>query len=459
LRKVKHLSTFSRNKTSIDFQNFKTYDKKKVWVEAFGCSANIADAEIIKGILYNNGYDLTSSRKDSDLAIIVTCAVKDATEHRMISKIKKYSKEKPLLVAGCLPKTSKKLVESISPYSSLLGPQSLDRTLDAVDASLNGQKVVALEDSVQTKVNLPRIRLNPVISIIEISSGCLSECSFCQTKLAKGTLKSYRIGEIVRQVEDDVAANCKEIWLTSTDNGCYGLDMKTDLVELLEKCSTIEGEFKIRVGMMNPMYVPRFLDRLIHLYQDNDKLFKFLHLPVQSGSEKILRKMKRGHTAKIFLDVVKELRKKIPEITIATDIITGFPSESQTDFEETLSLIEESQPDVVNSSRFSPRPGTVASKYPRLNTTIVRERSTTLHQTIQKTSMRRNHIWYGWNGKILIDELLENGKIEGRNYAYRPVIVDLSKVKKFNPKWLLGQYLSVKVVEISNYSLLGELTL
>ena len=456
--KVKHLSTFSRNKTGLDFQNFKTSDKKKVWVEAFGCSANFGDAEIIKGILYNNGYDLTSSRKNSDLNIIVTCAVKDATEHRMISKIKEYSKEKPLIVAGCLPKTSKKLVESFSPYSSLLGPQSLDRTLDVVDASLNGQKVVALEDSVPTKVNLPRIRLNPVVSIIEISSGCLSECSFCQTKLAKGTLKSYRIGEIVRQVEDDLAANCKEIWLTSTDNGCYGLDMKTDLVDLLEKCSNIEGEYKIRVGMMNPMYVPRFLDRLIHLYQHNDKLFKFLHMPVQSGSEKILRKMKRGHTAKIFLDVVKELRKKIPEITIATDIITGFPSESERDFEETLSLIEECQPDVVNSSRFSPRPGTVASKYPRLSTKIVRERSTRLHQTIKKTSMRRNHLWYGWNGKILIDELLENGKIEGRNYAYRPVIIDLSKVKKFNPKWLLGQYLSVKVVEISNYTLLGELT-
>lgn len=458
MEKVKHLSTFSRNKTSLDFQNFKTSDKKKVWVEAFGCSANFGDAEIIKGILYNNGYDLTSSRKNSDLNIIVTCAVKDATEHRMISKIKKYSKEKPLVIAGCLPKTSKKLVESFSPYSPLLGPQSLDRTLDVVDASLNGQKIVALEDSVPTKVNLPRIRLNPVVSIIEISSGCLSECSFCQTKLAKGTLKSYRIGEIVRQVEDDLAANCKEIWLTSTDNGCYGLDMKTDLVELLEKCSNIEGEYKIRVGMMNPMYVPRFLDRLIHLYQHNDKLFKFLHMPVQSGSEKILRKMKRGHTAKIFLDVVKELRKKIPEITIATDIITGFPSESERDFEETLSLIEECQPDVVNSSRFSPRPGTVASKYPRLNTKIVRERSTRLHQTIKKTSMRRNHLWYGWNGKILIDELLENGKIEGRNYAYRPVIIDLSKVKKINPKWLLGQYLSVKVVEISNYSLLGELT-
>jgi tRNA A37 methylthiotransferase MiaB len=181
-------------------------------------------------------------------------------------------------------------------------------------------------------------------------------------------------------------------------------------------------------------------------------------MPVQSGSEKILRKMKRGHTAKIFLDVVKELRKKIPEITIATDIITGFPSESERDFEETLSLIEECQPDIVNSSRFSPRPGTVASKYPRLNTKIVKERSTRLHQTIKKTSMRRNHLWHGWNGKILIDELLENGKIEGRNYAYRPVIIDLSKVKKIDPKWLLGQYLSVKVVEISNYSLLGELT-
>jgi MiaB/RimO family radical SAM methylthiotransferase len=258
-------------------------------------------------------------------------------------------------------------------------------------------------------------------------------------------------------MEDDLAANCKEIWLTSTDNGCYGLDLKTDLVELLEKCCNVEGEYKIRVGMMNPMYVPRFLDRLISLYRNNDKIFKFLHMPVQSGSERILRKMKRGHTAKIFLDVVKELRKKIPEITIATDIITGFPSECESDFEETLNLIEESQPDVVNSSRYSPRPGTVASKYPRLNTRIVKERSTRLHETIKKTSMSRNQMWYGWNGKILIDELLENGKIQGRNYAYRPVIINLPRAEKFDPKQLLGHYLSVKVVEISNYSLLGKL--
>lgn len=455
MEKVNHLTTFSCN-PSVHFQNSKS-NTKKVWVEAFGCSANIADAEIIKGILCNNGYELTSIRKNSDVSVLVTCAVKDATEHRMISKIKRYSKEKPLVVAGCLPKTSKKLIESYSPDSSLMGPQSLDRTLQVVDASLNGRKVVALEDSMSTKVNFPRLRLNPVISIIEISSGCLSECSFCQTKLAKGSLKSYRIGEIVRQMEDDVAANCKEIWLTSTDNGCYGLDLKTDLVELLEKCSNIEGEYKIRVGMMNPMYVPRFLDRLISLYRNNDKIFKFLHMPVQSGSERILRKMKRGHTAKIFLDVVKELRKKIPEITIATDIITGFPSESESDFEETLNLIEESQPDVINSSRYSPRPGTVASKYPRLNTKIVKERSTRLHEIIKKTSMSRNQMWYGWKGKILIDELLENGKIQGRNYAYRPVIINLPRAEKFDPKRLLGHYLSVKVVEISNYSLLGKL--
>ncbi len=412
---------------------------------------------MIKGILYNSGYELTATRKNSDLNIIVTCAVKDATEHRMISKIKKYSREKPLVVAGCLPKTSKKLVESFSPNSSLLGPQSLNRTVEIVDGSLNGQKIVALDDSMSTKVNLPKMRLNPVVSIIQISSGCLSECSFCQTKLAKGTLTSYRIGDILRQVKDDVASNCKEIWLTSTDNGCYGLDLKTDLVDLLEKSSNIEGDYKIRVGMMNPMYVPRFLDRLISLYRNNDKVFKFLHMPVQSGSERILRKMKRGHTAKIFLDVVKELRKKIPEIAIATDIITGFPSESERDFEETLSLIEESQPDVINSSRYSPRPGTLAAKYPRLGTKIVKERSTRLHTIIRKTTMRRNQIWYGWKGQILIDELLDEGKIQGRNYAYKPVIIEIPGPKKFDPKQLLGQYLSIKVIEISNYSLLGEL--
>ena len=412
---------------------------------------------MIKGILYNSGYELTATRKNSDLNIIVTCAVKDATEHRMISKIKKYSREKPLVVAGCLPKTSKKLVESFSPNSSLLGPQSLNRTVEIVDGSLNGQKIVALDDSMSTKVNLPKMRLNPVVSIIQISSGCLSECSFCQTKLAKGTLTSYRIGDILRQVKDDVASNCKEIWLTSTDNGCYGLDLKTDLVDLLEKSSNIEGDYKIRVGMMNPMYVPRFLDRLISLYRNNEKVFKFLHMPVQSGSERILRKMKRGHTAKIFLDVVKELRKKIPEIAIATDIITGFPSESERDFEETLSLIEESQPDVINSSRYSPRPGTLSAKYPRLSTKIVKERSTRLHTIIRKTTMRRNQIWYGWKGEILIDELLDEGKIQGRNYAYKPVIIEIPGPKKFDPKQLLGQYLSIKVIEISNYSLLGEL--
>jgi threonylcarbamoyladenosine tRNA methylthiotransferase CDKAL1 len=457
LNKDNRLSTFSSNNTSLDFQDFKSPDKRKVWVEAYGCSANIADAEMIKGILYNSGYELTATRKNSDLNIIVTCAVKDATEHRMISKIKKYSKEKPLVVAGCLPKTSKKLVESFSPNSSLLGPQSLNRTVEVVDGSLNGQKIVALDDSMSTKVNLPKMRLNPVVSIIQISSGCLSECSFCQTKLAKGSLTSYRIGDILRQVKNDVASNCKEIWLTSTDNGCYGLDLKTDLVDLLEMCSNIEGDYKIRVGMMNPMYVPRFLDRLISLYRNNDKVFKFLHMPVQSGSERILRKMKRGHTAKIFLDVVKELRKKIPEITIATDIITGFPSESERDFEETLSLIEESQPDVINSSRYSPRPGTLAAKYPRLRTKIVKERSTRLHTIIRKTSTRRNRIWYGWKGQILIDELLDEGKIQGRNYAYRPVVIEIPGSKKFDPKQLLGQYLSIKVIEISNYSLLGEL--
>ncbi|MDW0323460.1 MAG: tRNA (N(6)-L-threonylcarbamoyladenosine(37)-C(2))-methylthiotransferase [Nitrososphaeraceae archaeon] len=457
MNKDNRFSTFSSNDTTLDFQDFKYHDKTNVWVEAFGCSANIADAEMIKGILYDSGYELPPTRKNSDLNIIVTCAVKDATEHRMISKIKKYSKEKPLVVAGCLPKTSKKLVESFSPNSSLLGPQSLNRTVEVIDGSLNGQKIVALDDSMSTKVNIPKMRLNPVVSIIQISSGCLSECSFCQTKLAKGTLTSYRIGDILRQVKDDVASNCKEIWLTSTDNGCYGLDLKTDLVDLLEKCSNIEGDYKIRVGMMNPMYVPRFLDRLISLYRNNDKVFKFLHMPVQSGSERILRKMKRGHTAKIFLDVVKELRKKIPEIAIATDIITGFPSESERDFEETLSLIEESQPDVINSSRYSPRPGTLAAKYPRLSTKIVKERSTRLHTIIRKSTMRRNQIWYGWKGQILIDELLDERKIQGRNSAYKPVIIEIPGSKKFDPKQLLGQYLSIKVIEISNYSLLGEL--
>lgn len=339
-----------------------TKSKPKVWIEAYGCSASMADSEMIGGILKEAGYEIATKRSESALNLIVTCSVKDTTEHKMMSRIRTMVKSgKPLVVAGCLPKADKAKIESASSSASLIGPNSIDKAPDAVRSALSGDRLVALKDSQLDKVNIPRVRLNPVISIVEIANGCMSECTFCQTKIAKGWLRSYRIGDIVRQIKSDIKSGCKEVWLSSTDNGCYGRDIDSNLVDLLQACCSIEGNFKIRVGMMNPMYLPAILDRMVRLFCENDKLFKFLHIPVQSGSNRVLRKMKRGHTSKTFIDIVQAFRDRIPEMTISTDIIVGFPSETEDDFKQTIDLLERSEPDTVNISRYAARPKTEAS--------------------------------------------------------------------------------------------------
>jgi threonylcarbamoyladenosine tRNA methylthiotransferase CDKAL1 len=432
---------------SISHESFAiSNEKKKVWIEAYGCTASKADSEMIAGLLENNGYKIACNEDESSINLIVTCSVKDVTEHKMLYRIDKLSKlGKPIVVAGCLPKADRHRVESLSPSASLLGPHSIDRTIDVVNLAISGQKKVILEDSVADKINIPKIRLNPIISIVEIASGCMSECTFCQTKLAKGWIRSYRIGDIMRQIQNDIDEGCKEIWLSSTDNGCYGKDIGSDLVELLTSSCKISGNYKIRVGMMNPMYLPNMIDELVKVYANNDKIFKFLHIPVQSGSDRILRKMKRGHTVKIYRDAVKAFRSKMPEMTIATDIIVGFPSETEEDFQQTLALLKETEPDIVNCSKYSARPKTQSAKLKQTSSNIVKQRAERLHLISKEIGTKRNSLWNGWTGEIIIEEINDNN-IQGRNYAYKPVIVSYP----LSPYFPIGTKIVVRINSFSN---------
>src|ERR671914_781663 len=433
----------------------------KVWIEAYGCSASMADSEMISGLLKEAGYEIATKKSEGALNLIVTCSVKDTTEHRMLSRIRTMTKSgKPLIVAGCLPKADRAKVESVNSSASILGPNSIDKAPDAVRLALSGGRLVALRDSPLDKVNIPRVRLNSAVSIVEIASGCMSKCTFCQTKIAKGWLRSYRIGDIVRQIKSDIKSGCKEVWLSSTDNGCYGRDIDTDLVELLKACCSVEGSFKIRVGMMNPMYLPAILDRMVDLFCENDRLFKFLHIPVQSGSDRVLKKMKRGHTTKIFMDAVEAFRAKIPEMTISTDIIVGFPSETEDDFKETIDLVERSQPDIVNISRYAARPGTEAYEWKgmRVNSQVSKERSEYLHALTRRVTKKRNSLWQDWQGEIVIDEI---GKVrQGRNYAYKPVVISPSSTNAADDRQiLLGDKVRVKIYDFSNFSLKAKIIL
>ncbi|MEM5820333.1 MAG: tRNA (N(6)-L-threonylcarbamoyladenosine(37)-C(2))-methylthiotransferase [Candidatus Aenigmatarchaeota archaeon] len=419
----------------------------KFYIETYGCAANKNDSEIIIALLLNNEFELVNDPKEADINIINTCVVKQATASRMIQRIRYLSSlNKPLIVAGCMAKAEKERVEKINSKASLISPNSIDKIVEVVKDSLIGIKRVELNGN-SNKAKLPSIRFNPIIEIIQIASGCLSFCTFCETKLARGNLKSYRISDIKEKVINAIKNNAKEIWLTSQDNSAYGKDIGTNLIDLLESLIEIEGKFWIRIGMMNPLHFKKLeVEKLAELFK-NEKIFKFLHVPVQSGSNKVLSDMRRGYTVEEFLDWINIFRSKIKDITIATDIIVGYPTETEKDFELTVELIKELKPDVVNLSKFSPRPNTYAAKLKQLHSKIIDERSKILHNLIREITLENNKKWLNWKGEVLVDEKIEDGYI-ARNIYYKPIFLKNAS---------FGDFTNVKITNIYSNFLVGEI--
>jgi len=356
-----------------------------VFIETFGCAANQADSEFIAGLLERAGFTTAASSEAADVVVLNTCIVKTPTENRIVRRMHALAAAgTPLVVAGCMSKASQRRIESIAPHASIVGPDSLSHVTDAAAAALAGRKVIFVSDDRANKPGLPRVRRKADVGIVPIAIGCLGECGYCATKFARGKLKSYPIDCVVRDTEALVADGCKEIWLTSEDNSAYGTDIGTNLAEVIDAVSKVPGDFKIRVGMMNPTYIrdKKLLSALIEAYKDS-KVSKFLHVPVQSGSDRILRAMKRGYTVSDFEKIVAAFRAEIPDVYISTDVIVGFPSESEGDFEKTIELLERVKPDKVNLSKFGARPGTEATKMPQLPAATISERSIILHTLLR----------------------------------------------------------------------------
>ena len=420
----------------------------KIFIESYGCSANHADAEVIAGLLKNAGYQIIQSPHNQDLNIIVSCCVKEATFQRMINRIKILAKSgKPLVVAGCMPATEANVISKINPNASLLGPNSLDQTVYAVKMALIRKKTINLKETYDYKLLKPRIKLNPIIGIVQIASGCLSACSFCQVRLARGRLKSLSSSDILNETDRLIKSGCKEIWLTSQDNGCYGKEIGSSISELLNKFSLIKPDIMVRVGMMNPMNIMHDIDNVVDAFT-NEQFFKFIHLPLQSGSDRILNLMNRNYSCDDFKKIINKFRRKFPQITLSTDIIVGFPGETEEDFQETINILNDIKPDITNISRFSPRSGTKASKLTQLPNSIVKTRSSILHKIKGEIQLVKNSFWIGWQGKVLIDEKVRDA-ILGRNYAYKPIVLHSTNN--------LGDISYVKVISSTSNCLTGLL--
>jgi threonylcarbamoyladenosine tRNA methylthiotransferase CDKAL1 len=417
-----------------------------IYIETYGCSVSLGESEIMAGLLEQAGFNVVRNEKIADLIIVITCYVKTPTEQRILFRLKELQEKYPdkkLIISGCMPEGIYNKLVDIAPDASLVSTHHITKIVNAVKKTLEGKRVEFLGESDEIKLCLPKIRKNPLIGIVPISSGCNSNCSYCCVRIAKGKLFSYPKEKIIKEVSNCINQGCKEIWITSQDNASY-----KDLPELMNEISRIPGNFFVRIGMMNPNNVLPMLPDLIKAYK-NYKIYNFLHLPVQSGDNEILSRMNRGYNIGDFERIVREFEENL-NYQLWTDVIVGFPGETEEQFNTTLELIKRVRPDWVNVSKYGSRPDTPASKLDQLDPKVMNKRSLILSNLVREISLEKNKKWIGWKGKILISK---RGKKEnqwfGRNFAYKPVLIE-EKNK------ILGKFLDVKIIEAERSYLLAE---
>ncbi|MFA5364952.1 MAG: tRNA (N(6)-L-threonylcarbamoyladenosine(37)-C(2))-methylthiotransferase [Candidatus Bathyarchaeia archaeon] len=426
-----------------------TQQTARVYVKSFGCSANLADGEVIAGCLADAGFTLVKDAKDAQVLVYNTCAVKSPTENRILEILHRVPPSKLLVVTGCLPLINFERLEREVAFDAVAGAAPGMLVVDLVRRVLAGEHVVCLDCGSSPGLVLPRVSVNPVVSIIPVNYGCLGRCAYCCVRFARGKLRSYTVDEVVQRVKHDLSLGFKEFWLTSQDTACYGKDIGTDLPALLQGVCAVDGKFRVRVGMMNPDHVLGLMDGLVEVF-GSEKVFQFLHLPVQSGDDAVLGAMNRFYTVADFKRVVDFFRAKLPRVTVSTDVIVGFPSETKQAFENTKQLILDVKPDVVNISKFFARPNTEAAKLVPIPPTELNRRSREMTALCSQVWLEQNRSWVGWSGEVLFDERGKGESWVGRNFGYKPVVVKTSEL-------LMGRFASVRVVEAFETYLEAEL--
>lgn len=419
----------------------------RIYIKTLGCSANVADSEAMAGMLEKAGFEIVRDEAAADLIIVNVCTVKgEGAALRAVKELR--SDNSKIVIAGCITPALYRELRALLPDASFVSTHNITKIVGIVEECMHGNASILLAPLREAKICLPRKRVNPVVGIIPIASGCNSSCAYCSVKQIKGDILSYPVDAIKKEMRRALAEGCKEIWITSQDNAAYGTDNSeiSKLPELLVKLARIPGDFRIRVGMMNPRNVLPVLDELIQAFK-SDKVFKFLHLPLQSGSDRILKAMNRGYSINDFIRIIDAFRKDIPEITIATDIICGFPGEDDACWNQTIEAIKRISPDIVNISRYRKRAGTKAAKMKPVPGEVQKERSRILTSLAKNIARMRNERWLGWKGSIIVDEHGKEG-CAGRNFAYKQVIL--------RKRYALGEVVDVRIKTVTPFYLVGE---
>uniref|UniRef100_A0A1B0C2H0 tRNA-t(6)A37 methylthiotransferase n=1 Tax=Glossina palpalis gambiensis TaxID=67801 RepID=A0A1B0C2H0_9MUSC len=428
---------------------------QKVYVKTWGCSHNNSDSEYMAGQLAAYGYQLTDVKDKADLWLLNSCTVKNPSEDTFRNEIENGMRNgKHVVVAGCVPQGAPKA--DYLRGLSVIGVQQIDRVVEVVEETLKGHSVRLLQNKKQqgkrlggANLALPKVRKNPLIEIIPINTGCLNQCTYCKTKHARGDLASYPPEEIVARAQQSFNEGCCEIWLTSEDTGAYGRDIGSSLPELLwQLVDVIPKNCMLRVGMTNPPYILEHLEEIAKILK-HPRVYSFLHVPVQSGSDAVLGDMKREYCREDFEQVVDFLRAKVPKVTIATDIICGFPGETEKDFEETINLCEKYQFPSLFINQFYPRPGTPAAKMSRIPANLVKKRTKRLTELFNSYYPYRGREGEIYN--VLVTEISHDKRhYVGHNKSYEQVLLPMRKN-------LLGTSVRVRIIGTTKFSMSAEL--
>ncbi|KAG8295977.1 Threonylcarbamoyladenosine tRNA methylthiotransferase [Homalodisca vitripennis] len=426
-----------------------------IYVKTWGCTHNSSDSEYMAGQLAAYGYTLTDEKEKADLWLLNSCTVKNPAEDHFRNEIEAgVGRGKAVVVAGCVPQGAPRA--DYLRGLSVIGVQQIDRVVEVVEETLKGnsvrlfgQKKVAGKKLGGASLTLPKVRRNPLIEIIAINTGCLNQCTYCKTKHARGDLGSYPPDEIVERARQSFSEGVKEVWLTSEDTGTYGRDIGSSLPQLLWRLvDVIPEDCMLRVGMTNPPYILEHLEEMAAILS-HPRVYAFLHVPVQSGSDSVLADMKREYCREDFLKVVNFLRQRVPGITIATDIICGFPTETEADFEDTMSLCADCRFPSLYINQFFPRPGTPAARLPRIPPTEVKKRTKRLSELFQSYEPYTDKL--GTTQRVLITEEAFDGRhLVGHNKFYEQILVE-------NRPDLMGRSVEVVITATKKHCMIGTL--
>lgn len=458
---------------------------RKVYIRTYGCQMNEYDSEIMAGLLENSGYHLTDDPAEAGVILLNTCYVREKVKHKIYSRLgelKKLKEEKPELIlglCGCLVQKEPEEVLRRAPYLDfILGTSNfyqLPQVLKKISENDNqeneltpspfplprgerievGEKrctrIVRVEENRAIPEGMPKLRKRRFSAFVSIMRGCDNFCSYCNVPYVRGREVSRPCKDILREIEELAQKGYKEVTLLGQNVNSYGKESreKVDFADLLGFIDQIEGLRRIRFTTSHPKDLS---DKLLEKMAELDKVCEHLHLPVQSGSDKILSRMKRGYTREHYQNLVDKLRQAIPEIALTTDIIVGFPGEEEKDFQDTLDLVETVGFDGAFTFCYSPLKGTEAAQLEeRIPEKTSGQRLRRLIEFQQKILLRKNEFLVGKEVEIMVEEISKksSNEFQGRTRTNKMVVFK-------GRKELIGNIISVKIVASGCWALRGE---